>query len=77
MIPQVSHHSAGRGPAHLALALSVAHELHVPVPAPRAPQVATPAPELMGLRIPADRPHRRKVPLHRLATMRGMAVLGA
>ncbi|GHG78048.1 hypothetical protein GCM10018980_76690 [Streptomyces capoamus] len=46
-------------------------ELHVPVPAPRVPEVAavTPVPQLMGLRTSAARPHRRKVPLHRLNTV--------
>ncbi|MEU3824647.1 hypothetical protein GT045_23475 [Streptomyces sp. SID486] len=71
MIKHVPHHKAERGPAGLTLALSIVSELHVPVPAPRAPEVAVnPVPQLMGLRTSAARPHRRKVPLHRLSTVR-------
>ena len=66
MIQQVSHTVAGTDPAGLALALEVAYELHAPTT--RAPEVA---PQLMGLHTTAARPHRRKVPLNRLATMRG------
>ncbi|SES20967.1 hypothetical protein SAMN04487983_103641 [Streptomyces sp. yr375] len=80
MIKQVSHQVTGFGAADLALALDVAHELHAPVAAVertvvRAPEVAAPhlttAPQLMGLRVTAARPHLRKVPLNRLAAMRG------
>ncbi|MFI2760308.1 hypothetical protein ACH5A3_15705 [Streptomyces echinatus] len=75
MINHFPHHMAERGPAGIILALSIASELHVPVPAPRpAPRAAevavTPVPQLMGLRTSAARPHRRKVPLHRLSTVR-------
>ncbi|WP_030612476.1 hypothetical protein [Streptomyces achromogenes] len=74
MIKHVPHHMAERGPAGLTLALSIVSELHVPVPAPRAPELATraatPVPQLMGLRTSAVRRHRRKVPLHRLSTVR-------
>ncbi|MEU3528909.1 hypothetical protein AB0E62_34510 [Streptomyces sp. NPDC038707] len=75
MIKHVPHRMAERGPAGLTLALSIVSELHVPdVPAPRAPEVATrtvtPVPQLMGLRTSAARRHRRKVPLHRLSTVR-------
>lgn len=66
MIQQVSHTVAGTDPAGFALALEVAYELHPPLA--RAPEVA---PELMGLRTTAARPHRRKVQLHRLTAMRG------
>ena len=66
MIQQVSHSVAGTDPAGLALALAVAYELHAPTT--RAPEVA---PQLMGLHTTAARPHRRKVPLNRLAAMRG------
>jgi len=66
MIQQVSHTTAGTDPAGLALALEVAYELHAPTT--RAPEVA---PQLMGLHTTAARPHRRKVPLKRLATMHG------
>ncbi|MEU1517904.1 hypothetical protein ABZ490_38135 [Streptomyces sp. NPDC005811] len=71
MIKQVSHTVTGVGAADLALALDVAYELHEPVQqmVVRAPEVA--APQLMGLRTPATRPHRRKVPLNRLTAMRG------
>ncbi|MFE5405438.1 hypothetical protein ACFQ9Z_29550 [Streptomyces sp. NPDC056580] len=70
MITQVSRHDVtGTGPAALALPLAVASELHAPQAAPRVPEVAVPAPELMGLRTSADRPHRRKVPLRRLSTV--------
>ncbi|MEU6259009.1 hypothetical protein [Streptomyces sp. NPDC047043] len=66
MIKQVSHTVAGTDPAGLALALEVAYELHAP--ATRAPELA---PQMMGLRATAGRPHRRKVQLNRLAAMRG------
>ncbi|WP_333737026.1 hypothetical protein [Streptomyces sp. IBSBF 2806] len=69
MIQQVSHTVTGVGAAGLALALDVAYELHPPTAVTRAPEVA--APQLMGLRTTAARPHRRKVPLNRLAAMRG------
>ncbi|MFF5538196.1 hypothetical protein ACFY71_38090 [Streptomyces cinerochromogenes] len=73
MIKHVPHRFSERGPAGLTLALSIASELHVPVPAPRAPKrptpTVTPVPQLMGLRTSAARPHRRKVPLHRLTTV--------
>ncbi|MEU5598583.1 hypothetical protein [Streptomyces sp. NPDC020298] len=69
MIIQVSHPVTGTDPAAITLALEVAYDLHAPVPAPRAPEVA--APELMGLRVPASRTHRHKVPLKRLTTMPG------
>ena len=69
MINQVSHTVTGTDPAGITLALEVAYDLHAPVPAPRAPEVA--APELMGLRVSAGRPHRHKVPLKRLTTMPG------
>ncbi|MGW2746699.1 hypothetical protein [Streptomyces sp. NPDC001450] len=73
MIMQVSHQTAGTGPADLTLALSVAHALHAP--APRAPEVP-PVPQLMGLRTSAGRPHRRKVPLHRLSAIRELSTSG-
>ncbi|AYN40636.1 hypothetical protein D9753_19025 [Streptomyces dangxiongensis] len=77
MIQQVSHQEAGRGPADLTVALSVAHELHASTGADRAPEVVpTPVPQLMGLRTSAARPHRRKVPLNRLNTMRNLSALG-
>ncbi|MFE0384944.1 hypothetical protein ACFW1F_12805 [Streptomyces bungoensis] len=88
MIKKVSHTVPAGGPAARTLALAVAHELHAPTavpapaPAPRAPEV-TQVPELMGLRTSADRPHRRKVPLHRLSTvhrmgtMKSLSALGA
>ncbi|MGW2722171.1 hypothetical protein [Streptomyces sp. NPDC001492] len=66
MIEQVSHTVAGTDPAGLALTLEVAYELHPPLT--RAPEVA---PQLMGLHTTAARPHRRKVPLKRIAAMRG------
>ncbi|MFF9059735.1 hypothetical protein ACF09K_13765 [Streptomyces sp. NPDC014882] len=68
-VKQVSHRVTGVGAADLALALDLAHELHAPTPPPRAPEIAVP--QLMGLRTGAARPHRRKVPLSRLTTMRG------
>lgn len=68
-VKQVSHPVTGVGAADLALALDVARELHAPTAPPRAPEVGVP--QLMGLRTSAARPHRRKVPLNRLTTMRG------
>ncbi|GGW65332.1 hypothetical protein GCM10010503_47940 [Streptomyces lucensis JCM 4490] len=76
MITKVSHQSTVRGPADVTLALSIASALHQDTPAARAPEVATtPVPELMGLRVSAARPHRRKVPLRRLNTMRSLSAL--
>ncbi|MCX5049179.1 MULTISPECIES: hypothetical protein [unclassified Streptomyces] len=70
MIKQVSHTVAGIDPAGLALALDVAYALHAPVT--RAPELVATAPaQMMGLRTTAARPHRRKVPLNRIAAMRG------
>ncbi|MDX3577174.1 MULTISPECIES: hypothetical protein [unclassified Streptomyces] len=68
MIKQVSHTVTGCGAADLGLALDVACELHAPAAATRPPELA---PQLTGLRAPAGRPHVRKVPLKRLAAMRG------
>ncbi|MEV7322523.1 hypothetical protein [Streptomyces sp. NPDC093970] len=72
MIEQVMHHTSGDSPAGFDLALEVAYDLSAPTkaamtpaPAPRTPEIV-PAPELMGLRVPADRPHQRKVPLSRM-----------
>ncbi|MFG2604179.1 hypothetical protein ACGFT2_11600 [Streptomyces sp. NPDC048514] len=77
MIKKIPHQSTGRGPADINLAVSIASELHRHIPAPRAPEVArTPVPEMMGLRTSAARPHRRKVPLKRLNTMRSLTALG-
>ncbi|MGN5379249.1 hypothetical protein BIV25_40940 [Streptomyces sp. MUSC 14] len=73
MITHVSHahRITGRHAADITLALSIALDLHLPIPKPRAPEVlVTPFPELMGLRTPAVRTHRRKVPLNRLTAVR-------
>ncbi|OIK05594.1 hypothetical protein [Streptomyces monashensis] len=73
MITHVSHahQITGRHAADITLALSIARDLHLPIPKPRAPEVVvTPVPELMGLRTPAVRTHRRKVPLNRLTAVR-------
>ncbi|MET8248538.1 hypothetical protein ABZV31_31570 [Streptomyces sp. NPDC005202] len=69
MIKHVLHEVADdvAGPADTALAVTEAKELHTP--ATRAPETAVP--ELMGLRTSAVRHHRHKVPLKRLAAMRG------
>ncbi|MFC7263789.1 hypothetical protein [Streptomyces lutosisoli] len=65
MITRVSHIFTDSDPAGFTLALEVAYELHAP--ATRAPEVAVPpVPQMMGLRISAAHPHRRKVQLHRL-----------
>ncbi|MHA5052300.1 hypothetical protein [Streptomyces sp. SD15] len=71
MITRISHTMTGDDPAGLGLALEVAYELHAP--GSRAPEVVLPvrAPEMMGLRTSAGHPHRRKVPLGRLSTLRG------
>ncbi|MGW1026183.1 hypothetical protein ACWD4J_21245 [Streptomyces sp. NPDC002577] len=73
MIKQVVHQvTTPVAPAGFALALAVAYELHAPqtyeapAPLPRAPELAIPQPQLMGLRTSTARPHRRKVPLRRL-----------
>ncbi|WP_369247547.1 hypothetical protein [Streptomyces sp. R41] len=65
MITRVSHIIADSDPAGFVLALEVAHELHAP--AERTPEVAVP--QLMGLRMSAARPHRRKIPLRRLSAL--------
>lgn len=81
MITHVSHQThpvTGRGPADITLALFVARDLHLPIPKPRSPEVRAPEvvtppvpqPQLMGLRTPALRTHRRKVPLNRLTAVR-------
>ncbi|MFE0510619.1 hypothetical protein [Streptomyces sp. NPDC058964] len=69
MIKQVSHPVADNGPAGFTLSLEVAYELHAPAAPARAPEIA--APQLMGLRMPAARPHLYKVPLKRLTAVRG------
>jgi hypothetical protein len=71
-ISPVTHSLDSGDPAALDLALAVARELHPPVP--RAPEVTLPqaaVPQMMGLRTPAGRPHRRKVPLSRLSALPG------
>jgi hypothetical protein len=65
MITRVSHIITDSDPAGFVLALEVAHELHAP--AARTPEVAVP--QLMGLRMSAEHPHRRKVPLRRLTAL--------
>jgi hypothetical protein len=75
MITRVSHGIEGTDPAGLDLALSVARELHRPVP--RAPEVTVPQPQMMGLHTSADHPHRRKVPLSRLSRLSQLSTLGA
>ncbi|MEV5874044.1 hypothetical protein AB0L75_07420 [Streptomyces sp. NPDC052101] len=83
MITKVAHQNTDRGPTDIVLALTVFRDLHAPIPAPRRPEpasrtpqprapevVATPFPELMGLRTPPVRTHRRKVPLNRLTAVR-------
>ncbi|MFF8594538.1 hypothetical protein ACF061_24425 [Streptomyces sp. NPDC015220] len=63
MSKQASHEvTALLGPVAVPTAPE-AHEIHAP--ARRLPQVSVP--HLMGLRTSAARPHRRKVPLSRLA----------
>lgn len=74
MITRVSHGIEGTDPAGLDLALSVARELHRPVP--RAPEVTVPQPQMMGLHLSADHPHRRKVPLSRLSRLSQLSTLG-
>ncbi|MGW1500708.1 hypothetical protein ACWCQW_19365 [Streptomyces mirabilis] len=81
MITRVSHSIEGTDPAGLDLALSVARELHRPVP--RAPEVTAPQPQrtvpqpqMMGLHLSADHPHRRKVPLSRLSRLSQLSTLG-
>ncbi|MFE9612861.1 hypothetical protein [Streptomyces sp. NPDC006012] len=68
-IAQVSHPTTDSGPARTTVALEVAYELNAPRPPAPATVVATP--ELMGLRLPAARPHRHKVPLRRLSAVHG------
>ncbi|MFK0026245.1 hypothetical protein [Streptomyces sp. NPDC090798] len=74
MITRVSHSIEGTDPAGLGLALSIARELHRPVP--RAPEVTVPQPQMMGLHLSADHPHRRKVPLSRLSRLSQLSTLG-
>ncbi|MFJ8199788.1 hypothetical protein [Streptomyces sp. NPDC096152] len=69
MIEQVVHETTetvdAATPVGVDLGLAVAKELHSPVN--RVPEVAVP--QLMGLRLPAARPHRHKVPLRRLTAV--------
>ncbi|WP_018548477.1 hypothetical protein [Streptomyces sp. LaPpAH-108] len=76
MITYTTHHTRVTGPADVALALEVAHEMHAPTPAPRLPELPSPAPQLMGLRTSAARPHRRKVPLNRLTALNRLTPAG-
>ncbi|MGW2207771.1 hypothetical protein [Streptomyces sp. NPDC001781] len=76
MIKRVSHQAPVSGPANVVVALEVAHELHTPDPRPRLPELPTPAPQLMGLRTSAARPHRRKVPLNRLDALTRLTPAG-
>ncbi|GHF19352.1 hypothetical protein [Streptomyces griseoluteus] len=76
MIKRVSHQAPVSGPANVAVALEVAHELHTPDPSPRLPELPSPAPQLMGLRTSAARPHRRKVPLNRLTALTRLTPAG-
>ncbi|GAA1015371.1 hypothetical protein GCM10009564_47630 [Streptomyces thermogriseus] len=70
MIQQIVHETSdtvdATAPAGLTQALAVAKDLHGPA---RRSSDAVAFPELMGLRIPAGRPHRYKVPLRRLTAM--------
>ncbi|MEV8045673.1 hypothetical protein ACF06D_23465 [Streptomyces griseoluteus] len=76
MIKRVSHQAPVSGPANVTVALEVAHELHTPDPSPRLPELPSPAPQLMGLRTSAARPHRRKVPLNRLTALTRLTPAG-
>ncbi|MFF0386305.1 hypothetical protein ACWEIK_03050 [Streptomyces sp. NPDC004673] len=77
MIKRVSHQAPVSGPANVVVALEVAHELHTPDPTRRRlPELPTPAPQLMGLRTSAARPHRRKVPLNRLTALTRLTPAG-
>ncbi|MEW2134723.1 hypothetical protein [Streptomyces sp. NPDC005435] len=80
MITYTTHQTPVTGPADVALALEVAREMHTPTPAPapapRLPELPTPAPQLMGLRTSAARPHRRKVPLNRLDALTRLTPAG-
>ncbi|MDQ0991683.1 hypothetical protein [Streptomyces sp. V3I7] len=67
MIKRVSHMLVDNHPADFDLALEVAHEINAPKPPPRVLEVS--APQLMGLRIRAERPRRHKVPLRRLTAV--------
>ncbi|MFF4796716.1 hypothetical protein ACFY2M_45695 [Streptomyces sp. NPDC001276] len=67
MSKQVLHEvTAPVGPAAVSV---VPEEYEIHAPARRVPEV--PVPHLMGLRTSAARPHRRKVPLSRLAPAMG------
>jgi hypothetical protein len=76
MIKKVVHQDSAIRPAGITLALEVAHELHAPAPVRRAPELSTPAPQMMGLRRSATRPNRRKVPLNRLTALNRLATVG-
>ncbi|MER5911851.1 hypothetical protein ABT124_15400 [Streptomyces sp. NPDC001982] len=64
MIEQIAHPTSTTAPAGTTLALDVAYELNAPRPAALPIEVA--APQLMGLRLSAERSHLHKVPLRRL-----------
>ncbi|MEU3982940.1 hypothetical protein AB0F77_23125 [Streptomyces sp. NPDC026672] len=70
MIKHITHPESTTTPTTTCVgpALDVAHELHVP--APPKPPATIPPPQLMGLRLPAEHPHVRKVSLRRLTALR-------
>ncbi|MEU6092979.1 hypothetical protein ABZ865_40750 [Streptomyces sp. NPDC047085] len=76
MIEKVVHQDSTLRPTGITLALDVAYELPAPKAYRRAPEPASPAPQLMGLRRYDARPHRRKVPLTRLTTLTRLTALG-
>jgi hypothetical protein len=67
MIKQVPHIVPDDRPDDFTQALEVAYELNAPAVPPLPAELA--APQLMGLRMPAARPHRHKVPLKRLSAV--------
>ncbi|MFD4972000.1 hypothetical protein [Streptomyces sp. NPDC058424] len=70
MIQHVVHETTATidltAPVGLTLARTAAKEPHSP--ANRVPEAAV-VPQLMGLRTSAERPHRHKVPLRRIAAI--------
>lgn len=68
-VARLSHLVPDVGPADLTLALWIARELHTPPAPERRPEITVP--QMMGLRMPADRPRRHKVQLKRLTAVRG------
>ncbi|MFF4354192.1 hypothetical protein [Streptomyces sp. NPDC001530] len=62
------HAPATRAP-EVAVAVQVPAQAHAHAHAPASAPVPVPVPQMMGLRMSAGHPHRRRVPLNRLSLL--------